>query len=292
MNVSRWRDATTKPGNPASSSMTVSFMYVSRIELDEQRILDDPVWIHILFDSVKDIVHTVSVSRRKDPENAAEHTSSDGVADRVAGGTRGWTLQELTGRVREALEDQGLVQKSGRVRDLPDGRTIRYYTTLGLLDRPLGVRHRRKLYGERHRQQLVAIKRLQAEKLSLAQVQERLLSADPGALADLARAPGPAPLPAGEAARAPFWKVRDPGRRPGRGAAHEPGSGAGSRNTDERATSSAPGSAITRAAALQVSGLTLVFASTAALTPEDLEAVQQAAGPLLETLRQRGLLTS
>ena len=66
-------------------------------------------------------------------------------------------------------------QASGRVRDVPDRRTIRYYTTLGLIDRPAAMRGRTALYGLRHLLQLAAIKRLQAHGLSLAEVQQRLV---------------------------------------------------------------------------------------------------------------------
>ena len=46
---------------------------------------------------------------------------------------------------------------------VPDARTIRYYATLGLIDRPEAFRGRTALYGARHLSQLVAIKRLQAK---------------------------------------------------------------------------------------------------------------------------------
>ena len=167
---------------------------------------------------------------------------------------------------------QGLLQESGRVRDLPDARTIRYYTTLGLLDRPIGVRNRRKLYGERHRQQLVAIKRLQASGLSLAEVQERLLRADSQALADLAQAPAPAPSAAKNVSRQPFWKVR-PRSAPASPAPASP----------------APASPVP-VVALRMDGLTIVLDSNVELSPEDLEAVRRAAEPLLAELAQRGLL--
>src|SRR5271170_3117537 len=87
-----------------------------------------------------------------------------------------WTIDELGERVAEALADPGYGGvPSGRVRDVPDLRTIRYYTTVGLLDRPAAMRGRTALYGERHLLQLVAIKRLQAQGLTLAAVQERVV---------------------------------------------------------------------------------------------------------------------
>src|ERR1700676_2491652 len=86
-----------------------------------------------------------------------------------------WTLDELCDRVERALAVDYHGQASGRVRDVPDRRTIRYYTTLGLIDRPAAMRGRTALYGVRHVLQLAAVKRLQARSLSLAQVQARLV---------------------------------------------------------------------------------------------------------------------
>ena len=74
-----------------------------------------------------------------------------------------WTLAELNERVREALAVDYVPASSARVRAVPDARTIRYYTTLGLIDRAAEMRGRTALYGERHLLQLVAIKRMQAD---------------------------------------------------------------------------------------------------------------------------------
>jgi DNA-binding transcriptional MerR regulator len=112
-----------------------------------------------------------------------------------------WTLDELGRRVAEALADGYGGPPNGRVRDLPDARTIRYYTTLGLVDRPGGYRGRVALYGRRHLLQLVAIKRLQVGGLTLAEVQARLLGLSPRALEAVARLPRPrSPEPAQPAA--------------------------------------------------------------------------------------------
>ena len=78
---------------------------------------------------------------------------------------------------------------SGRVRDVPDLRTIRYYTTLGLLDRAAAMRGRTALYGRRHLFQLVAIKRLQARGHSLAEIQQRLVGLSDTALRWVAEVP-------------------------------------------------------------------------------------------------------
>jgi hypothetical protein len=113
----------------------------------------------------------------------------------------------LAERVDAALSIGYQGQPSGRVREVPDRRAIRYYTTLGLLDRPAEMRGRTALYGRRHLLQLVAIKRLQARGLNLAEIQERLL-------ARLAQLPGkcdpptaaePSAEPAPERRSAAFW---------------------------------------------------------------------------------------
>ncbi len=96
------------------------------------------------------------------------------------------TISDLAAAVAKALEADFSGVDNGRVRDVPDLRAIRYYTTLGLLDRPAEMRGRVAYYGRRHLLQLVAIKRLQARGLSLAQVQEQLLGQSDRGLEQLA----------------------------------------------------------------------------------------------------------
>ncbi|MDQ3786489.1 MAG: MerR family transcriptional regulator [Actinomycetota bacterium] len=97
-----------------------------------------------------------------------------------------YTLEQLSERVADLLSQGYDGQQSGRVRELPNGRTIRWYTTIGLVDRPLATRGRVALYGERHALQLAAIKKLQAQGLALAEIQERLLGVSDAKLAELA----------------------------------------------------------------------------------------------------------
>src|SRR5271166_6534366 len=104
-----------------------------------------------------------------------------------------WTIEELGEQVAAVLATGYRGVPSGRVRDVPDLRTIRYYTTLGLLDRPAEMRGRTALYGQRHLLQLVAIKRLQARGLSLAAVQERVIGLPNTALRKIADLPAPKP---------------------------------------------------------------------------------------------------
>ena len=98
-----------------------------------------------------------------------------------------WTLEQLSDRVADLLADGYEGQRNGRVRELPNGRTIRWYTTIGLVDRPAATRGRVALYGPRHALQLAAIKQLQARGLSLAEIQERLLGITDEELAGIAR---------------------------------------------------------------------------------------------------------
>ena len=98
-------------------------------------------------------------------------------------------MDELVERVREALAAEYSGATDGRVRDVPDRRAIRWYTTIGLVDRPLGMRGRTALYGPRHLQQLVAIKRRQAVGRSLSQIQGELSWVSDEALAELSHVP-------------------------------------------------------------------------------------------------------
>ena len=103
------------------------------------------------------------------------------------------TLSELVAAVAAAMADWP-TQDNGQVRAVPDERTLRWYGTLGLLDRPLSWRGRTALYGERHRLQALAIKRLQLAGWPIANIQQRLLSADDAALRVVLSAPASPPL--------------------------------------------------------------------------------------------------
>jgi len=130
-----------------------------------------------------------------------------------------WTLGELHAQAEAVLADQGICPESGRVRTVPDERTLRYYTTIGLLAGPTALKGRKAYYSRIHLAQIVAIKRLQALGLSLAQVQQELAGATPGELEAMAALPEPLPEPvapaAGDPARA-FWHeiAADSGQAP------------------------------------------------------------------------------
>jgi DNA-binding transcriptional MerR regulator len=65
------------------------------------------------------------------------------------------------------------LQGDGRVSAAPDARTVRYYATLGLIDRP-EFEGRVARYGKKQLLQLVAIKALQTDGLGLSNIQSRL----------------------------------------------------------------------------------------------------------------------
>ncbi|MEZ0071954.1 helix-turn-helix domain-containing protein [Planotetraspora sp. GP83] len=86
-----------------------------------------------------------------------------------------WTIGELAERAAALLGSEPRV--NGRVREVPNERLIRWYTTIGLVDPPLTRRGRVALYGRRHLLQLLAIKRRQADGLSIAAIQTELAGA-------------------------------------------------------------------------------------------------------------------
>jgi DNA-binding transcriptional MerR regulator len=107
----------------------------------------------------------------------------------VNGDSATWTIDRLARLAAAALAAGAPTQPNGRIREVPDVRTIRWYTSIGLLDRPAAMRGRTALYGRSHLAQLVAIKRLQAAGLTVAAVQERLLGADESAVEEIAGLP-------------------------------------------------------------------------------------------------------
>lgn len=118
-----------------------------------------------------------------------------------------WTLNELVEEVGARIA-QLPPPKNGQVRAVPDDRTVRYYQTIGLLDRPVATRGRASLFGTRHLAQVIAIKRLQAMGRSLAEIQTMWPTLDD---ATLTRMSGVAldGTASRRAARKDFWK-REP----------------------------------------------------------------------------------
>ena len=201
-------------------------------------------------------------------------------------------MDELVEQVRRALAEEYPGAPNGRVRDVPDRRAIRWYTTTGLVDRPAGLRGRTALYGPRHLLQIVALKRRQAQGRSLAEIQAELAGAPDERLAEVARVPddllaadGPVPDPPESTARARFWAATAASAsstadlRPRLDASYDPGP---------------PSEPVRRAVAVGgvalPGGAILVLPGTP--TAADRIAIAAAAGPLLDLLAQRGLLTT
>jgi hypothetical protein len=120
-----------------------------------------------------------------------------------------YTIAELADAAAAALDALGIAARNGQVRERPDTRTIRYYSGLGLVDRPTEMSGRTAYYGDRHLLQVLAVKALQARGATLAEVQRVLVGASE---AELRRAVGP-DLPAALAATA--QPGGDDARRPG-----------------------------------------------------------------------------
>jgi DNA-binding transcriptional MerR regulator len=194
-----------------------------------------------------------------------------------------WTLDELSAEVAQSLSVDYPGQASGRVREVPDIRTIRYYTTRGLLDPPAQMRGRTALYGERHLLQLVAIKRLQAEGLSLTAIQQRIVGESNAALRRLARIPArrssaeTTEQPSEEQRRTAFWS-------------EAPAPVAESPSTADEADAGQIKSGPNVHSLVGVTladGVTLLVESCRTLDEQDVEALRSAAAPLLKILRTR-----
>ena len=182
---------------------------------------------------------------------------------------------------------------NGRVRSVPDRRAVRWYGTIGLVDRPAAMQGRTALYGTRHLMQIVAVKRLQAQGRSLAEIQAELAGATDATLRRVAGVPdeqlegepmlplaanvgersGPAPRPAPPRR---FWTDRPAAHHR---AASAPTVGGGADSVSMLAAVALPGGA-----ALLLPGL------PGAPDEDDVAAIRAAAGPLLDLLADRGLL--
>ncbi|MBB5082605.1 helix-turn-helix domain-containing protein [Nonomuraea endophytica] len=235
-----------------------------------------------------------------------------------------WTIGELAERAADALRP-GLQRANGRIREVPGERLIRWYTTIGLVDPPLTRRGRLAQYGRRHLLQVVAVKRLQAEGHSIAEIQTRLTGATDATLeatalleppnGDQGGAPG-GDLPDGTQAEGPrprFWTAH-PTAEPTPPSPAQPfpraaaDAGAGQREAAVvhglvgDATREA-GRGVARETAQEtprgggrVSGVRLAAGVVLVLdgagrtpTDDDIEAVLAAAGPLLQVLQERKL---
>ena len=104
-----------------------------------------------------------------------------------------WDLEGVCLQAADVLAATGAGATDARVRDVPDARTVRYYQSIGLLDRPVRYDGRKAIYAYRHLLQMVCVKLLQAQGLSLAQVQQALAVASTTQLASTSAAIGSVP---------------------------------------------------------------------------------------------------
>ncbi len=201
-----------------------------------------------------------------------------------------WTIAELQARAEQALAVDYDGVASGRVRSIPNERALRYYTTIGLLDRPAEMRGRTAYYGWRHLLQVVAVKRLQAAGLNLVDIQQRLTGRPLAALAAMAQLPANpsqadlewSPTEESEAEpqeenaaavgvgrrRQPFWRVTDAS------APNEP----------------KPLPAATGLQSLRLNDDAVLLWTGNNVEDRDLAALRRAAQPLITELARRGLL--
>ena len=180
-----------------------------------------------------------------------------------------WILSELVEQVASRIAALP-APKNGQVRAVPDQRTVRYYGTIGLLDKPL-LRGRTALYGARHLAQVIAIKRLQTMGRSLADIQAMWPTLDDEALARMSGVALPAK---GRAARTEFWK-----RAPAPAAIPSSAPAAPASAPVEVRVELAPNVVIT--IAMPETGI--------ALSSADVRAIRAAAAPLVAELAHRQL---
>ncbi|MBP2702449.1 MerR family transcriptional regulator [Microbispora sp. RL4-1S] len=206
-----------------------------------------------------------------------------------------WTISELAERAASLLGPESHV--NGRVREVPNERLIRWYTTIGLLDPPLTRRGRVAIYGRRHLLQLLAVKRRQAEGQSIAAIQVELAGAPDSVLERLAgrvygitgptsASPGAAE-PAASPAPGRFW-TRAPVP-----AAPEADPPAAASTAPAAATAAGdvrpPAHDVVTGVRLAPGVTVLLDAAGRAPTHDDVAVLRAAAEPLLATLAALGL---
>ena len=177
-----------------------------------------------------------------------------------------YTIHELAARAAAAIGETE--QHSARVSEVPTERTIRYYTQLGILPKPLRFEGRTAIYGERHVQLLVAVKQLQVQGLTLSEVQQKLVGISDSELKTLSDT-DPVPTPPRSTQRE-FWAEApaDPESKETEDIEH----------------------GFSGALRLSDSVLLVLEDLQRELQPSDLAAIQIAAGPLLKLLRTRNLV--
>jgi DNA-binding transcriptional MerR regulator len=163
-----------------------------------------------------------------------DHVDSVTINDYSNNMSAPWTLTELTAHVDAVLRAEAIRQENGQVAEAPNGRTVRWYQSIGLLSRP-EQRGRTAYYGAVHLAELVAIKRLQSRGFSLADVQTRLQGLGDDDLFSIAALPPLAVVPPSVEPDAPaehdvdgvgrrlnFWQAEACEPPPAAAAEHQP----------------------------------------------------------------------
>jgi DNA-binding transcriptional MerR regulator len=197
-----------------------------------------------------------------------------------------WTLSALVAEVERRIAALP-APRNGQVRAIPDERTIRYYGTIGLLDRPSAMRGRTALYGRKHVAQIIAIKRLQSMGRSLAEIQGLWPTLDDHTLARMSGVELPAPSKA--PVRAAFWKRE---AQPSSVTRSEASSTDAPALRGEAPRTDAPASTVELRLELApgaVLALSVDESAAVTLTPADVRALRAAAAPLLAELASRRL---
>ncbi len=185
-----------------------------------------------------------------------------------------WTISELVEEVERRIAALPKPQ-NGQVRAVPDDRTVRYYGTIGLLDRPAAMRGRTALYGKKHVAQVVAIKRLQTMGRSLAEIQALWPTLDDATLSRMSgiELPGTSKK---AAARKDFWKAEPKAVEP-------------TRVAPPREIPRAAGPAELRVDLAPNVSISIELSSDVSISLADVAAIRAAAAPLIAELARRQL---
>jgi len=199
-----------------------------------------------------------------------------------------WTINELVEEVEQRIAALPKPQ-NGQVRAVPDDRTIRYYGTIGLIDRPAAMRGRTALYNRKHVAQVVAIKRLQTMGRSLAEIQALWPTLDD---ATLSRMSGIelATATKSRATRKEFWKkppAHDVDREVDRDTAPAPVRAATPPTAARTPAPHAP--AELRVELAPNISLSIAMSDDLAISLADVAAIRAAAAPLIAELARRRL---
>ena len=199
-----------------------------------------------------------------------------------------WTLSELVSEVAARIGALP-APRNGQVRAVPDDRTIRYYGTIGLLDRPVAMRGRTALYGRRHLAQVVAIKRLQTMGRSLAEIQTMWPTLDDVTLSRMSGVALVIGTSKGRAgARQEFWKRDDSLHQPVESPA-EPMQPPAHTIVPLPASLMPPAPVELRIELAPNTTLLLSLGSESAVSPADIRAIRAAAASLVAELAHRQL---